>query len=165
MANSSGNGPQDKYPYLKTVPWRLSISLAVLAILALTGLFLVNRNSFLLDGKTTDTRSSTQTNVLSTTPTESNVSTDQVKTVSLPKLVAAIEAGQVAKLVVQGNQLIATTTDGNQLVAQKESTISALQTLQLLGLSDQALAKLPITVESPTPPTNPMTAAAQTPTL
>ncbi len=155
MATNPGNGPQDKYPYLKIVSWRLTVSLAVLAILALIGLFLTNRSYLLGDEKSAGTNGSPQTGSLPA-QSDSRASAGQSKIVALADLVAAIEAGQVDTLLVQGDQLTATTAEDGKLVAQKESTISALETLQLLGLSDQALADLSITVESSLPRSNPL---------
>jgi cell division protease FtsH len=65
---------------------------------------------------------------------------------SLPEIIERIEAGQVSQLTVQGDSLIALTQDGQSLSARKEASLSALETFRLLGVSDQALANLPIEI-------------------
>jgi cell division protease FtsH len=69
--------------------------------------------------------------------------------VPLPELVAAIEAGDIEALTVQGDSLTATKTDGTRLAARKEATISTVESLQILGVSPEALRTLPIIVENP----------------
>lgn len=69
--------------------------------------------------------------------------------VSLPTIIGAIEAGQVKTLIVQGDTLIATKFDGVSLSSRKESTISAIEALQILGASPETLKTLPIKVEDP----------------
>jgi cell division protease FtsH len=68
---------------------------------------------------------------------------------SLPEIVSVIEAGEVEELAVQGDFLIATTTDGTVISARKESNISAVEALQLLGASPESLKELPIVVKNP----------------
>jgi len=68
---------------------------------------------------------------------------------SIPDIVSAIEAGEVQELTVQGDLLIATKTDGTVISARKEPNISAVEALQLLGASPQALQKLSILVKNP----------------
>jgi cell division protease FtsH len=68
---------------------------------------------------------------------------------SLPEIVSAIEAGEVKELAVQGDFLIATTTDETVISARKESNISAVEALQLLGASPESLKELPIVVKNP----------------
>jgi cell division protease FtsH len=77
--------------------------------------------------------------------------TNQVdmRDVSLPEIVALIEAGEIETLTVQGDALIATKTDGSRLNARKESNISTAETLQIFGVSPEALQTLPIVVENP----------------
>ncbi|MFQ5612029.1 MAG: ATP-dependent zinc metalloprotease FtsH [Anaerolineae bacterium] len=72
---------------------------------------------------------------------------EALQVVSLPQLISALEAGEVDRLVVQGDHLTALKTDGTRLSARKESSISTIETLQLLGASPEALASLPIIVE------------------
>ena len=68
------------------------------------------------------------------------------ETVSLAELVNLLEADQISTLQVQGNLLTATTVNGDELKARKEPTISAVETLRLLGATDQALAGVPFLV-------------------
>jgi len=70
----------------------------------------------------------------------------QPEVVSLPEIVDAVEAGQVEKITVQGDMIVATTTDGDTLSARKESNISAIEALQLIGASPETLRDLPIMV-------------------
>ncbi|MCB0155507.1 MAG: ATP-dependent zinc metalloprotease FtsH [Anaerolineae bacterium] len=70
--------------------------------------------------------------------------TTPVDEATLPEIVSAIEAGQVETLTVQGNNLTATTIDGTKLGARKESNISTIEALQIMGVSDEALRTLPI---------------------
>jgi len=67
--------------------------------------------------------------------------------VSLPEIVTAIEAGKIQTLVVQGDLLIAETFDGGHLAARKESNISTVEALSLLGTSAETLQSLPILVK------------------
>ena len=72
-----------------------------------------------------------------------------MENVSLPTIVSAIEAGQVETLIVQGDDLVATKFDGTSLSSRKESNISTVEALQILGASPEALKTLPIKVENP----------------
>jgi cell division protease FtsH len=72
-----------------------------------------------------------------------------VQEASLPQIVNAIESGEVESITVQGDTVIATTSDGTNLLAHKESNISTFQALQLLGVPPQTLKTLPIMVKSP----------------
>ena len=74
---------------------------------------------------------------------------------SLPQIVSAIAAGEVKTLTVRGDILIATKKDGNKISARKESNISAVETLQILGIPAEALTNLPIVVEEPAASFNP----------
>jgi cell division protease FtsH len=152
------NRPQNKYPYLNSVSWRLSISLAVLAILAFLGFILNNRGYLFSNGANVDAETNTtaQATTLSSRSETTTPEKLEPEAAALPDIVDAIETGKIEDLIVSGDQLIATTTDGVSLSAKKESTISALETLQLLGVSDEALANLSITVEDPRPPSNPI---------
>ena len=47
-----------------------------------------------------------------------------IQDVSLPEIVGVIEAGELKTLIVRGDQLVATKTDGSRLSARKESNIS-----------------------------------------
>jgi cell division protease FtsH len=72
-----------------------------------------------------------------------------VQDVSLPDIVSAIEVGEVETLVVRGDSLLATKFDGTRLGSRKESNISTVEALQILGASPEALKTLPIKVENP----------------
>jgi cell division protease FtsH len=69
--------------------------------------------------------------------------------VSLLEIVNAVEMGEVETLTIQGDLLVATTADGSTLGARKESSISAVEALQILGASPEALKTLPIVVKNP----------------
>lgn len=69
--------------------------------------------------------------------------------VSLPEIVSAIESNQVQTLTVRGDSLVATTTDGDNLAARKEPNISAVEALQILGVSPDTFRDLSIVVEDP----------------
>ena len=75
--------------------------------------------------------------------------TPTAQDVSLPTIVSAIEAGQVETLIVRGDALVATKFDGTSLGSRKESNISAVEALQILGASPEALKTLPLQVENP----------------
>lgn len=68
---------------------------------------------------------------------------------TLPEIVSAIDGGAVETLVVRGDYLIAQKADGTSISARKESGISAVETLQLLGTNPEALSALPIVVKDP----------------
>ncbi|GAB4532601.1 MAG: ATP-dependent zinc metalloprotease FtsH [Anaerolineae bacterium] len=68
---------------------------------------------------------------------------------TLSEIARAIEAGTVESLAVQGDLLTATKIDGSTLSARKESNISAMEALQLLGASTESLKTLPIVVRNP----------------
>jgi cell division protease FtsH len=71
------------------------------------------------------------------------------KEVPLPQLASAIEEGQITDLTVRGDYLVATASDGSELRARKESNISAIEALQRLGCSTEALQKLSLVIEDP----------------
>jgi cell division protease FtsH len=70
-----------------------------------------------------------------------------VEMVSLPDIVGAIEAGEVETLIVRGDYLTVEKRDGTVLGARKESNISTVEALQILGTTPDALKELPIVVE------------------
>ena len=74
---------------------------------------------------------------------------------SLPQIVSALTAGKIKSLTVRDDLLIATMDNGTNLSARKESSISAVETLQLFGLPAEAIADLPVVVEEPRVETNP----------
>jgi len=78
-----------------------------------------------------------------------STSQSTVEDVSLPEIISAIEAGEVETLTVRGDSLVATKTDGTSLGARKESNISAVEALQILGASPESLRMLPIVVKNP----------------
>jgi cell division protease FtsH len=82
--------------------------------------------------------------------------TNPVPAVSLPQIVTAIAAGEVKTLYVRGDLLTALKTDGSKISVRKESTVSAVETLRILGTSPEKLATLPIIVEEPTTQVNPL---------
>ena len=75
--------------------------------------------------------------------------TTPVEEATLPEIVSAIEAGKVETLTVQGNNLTAKIVDGTNLGARKESNISTVEALQIMGVSEEALRTLPIQVVDP----------------
>jgi cell division protease FtsH len=74
---------------------------------------------------------------------------------TLPQIVQAIDAGKVKTLTVRGDVMVATKTDGSKMIARKESNISAIETLKILGTTPDALTDLPIVIEEPTANFNP----------
>jgi cell division protease FtsH len=72
----------------------------------------------------------------------------QAQEATLLDIVAAIEAGEVESLTVRGDNVIAAKFDGTRLGAQKESNISAVESLQIFGITPEALKTVPITVEN-----------------
>jgi len=72
-----------------------------------------------------------------------------VQAVSLPEIVSAIESNEVETLTVRGDSLVATTTNGDSLAARKEPNISAVEALQILGISPETFKDLAIVVEDP----------------
>ena len=78
-----------------------------------------------------------------------NQGRQNVEESSLADIVSAAEAGEIESLTVQGDLLIATKTDGTSLSARKESNISAVEALQLLGASPETLKETPIVVRNP----------------
>jgi len=71
----------------------------------------------------------------------------QSQVVTLPEIVNAIEAGNVESLTIRGDQITATTTEGTNLTAHKESNISAIEALQLIGMSPEVVRNVPIVVK------------------
>jgi cell division protease FtsH len=67
----------------------------------------------------------------------------------LAQIVSAISAGEVKSLTVRGDVLIATKADGSEITARKESNLSAVETLKLLGAPAKALTDLSLVVENP----------------
>jgi cell division protease FtsH len=127
---NSDNHPKRKERRLPTHSRWLAIALAVVGLVALM---------YYLSPKNQQAAPQSQTSVAA----------------SLPQIVSAIAAGEVKVLTVRGDVLIATKKDGSKISARKESNISAVETLQILGAPTEALADLPITVEEPAASFNP----------
>jgi cell division protease FtsH len=72
-----------------------------------------------------------------------------IEDTTLLEIVSSIEAGDVEKLTVQGDTLIAATADGTNLSARKEPNISTVEALQILGVPPETFKTLPIVVENP----------------
>ncbi len=72
---------------------------------------------------------------------------EQPEVVSLPEIVDIVEARQVEEITVQGDTIVLTTKGGETLSARKESNISAIEAMQLIGASPEILRDLPIVVE------------------
>jgi cell division protease FtsH len=68
---------------------------------------------------------------------------------SLAEVAGAIESGEVETLTVRGDDLMAVKNDGTTLSAQKEPNISAVESMQILGVSAEELKDVAIVVESP----------------
>ncbi len=78
-----------------------------------------------------------------------NSNRTEFEEVTMPDIVSAIEAGDVETLTVRGDLLVANKTDGTSLSARKESNISTVEALQILGASPESLKTLPIVVKNP----------------
>jgi cell division protease FtsH len=78
-----------------------------------------------------------------------NSNRTEFEEVTMPDIVSAIEAGDVETLTVRGDLLVANMTDGTSLSARKESNISTVEALQILGASPESLKTLPIVVKNP----------------
>jgi cell division protease FtsH len=73
---------------------------------------------------------------------------EQFEDTSLPELASAVEAGEVKSLVIQGDYLIAVRSSGTSLRARKETNASAFETLQWLGVSEEALKTTPMAIQN-----------------
>ena len=72
------------------------------------------------------------------------------KTLSLNDLVAKINAGEVASIIVHDDTLDVTLTDKTVMTAQKEAEAGLTETLKNYGVESAALQAVPITVEDRT---------------
>lgn len=72
-----------------------------------------------------------------------------VQDASLAEVVSAIETDAVEKITVRGDYLVATLKDGTKLGTRKESNISTVEALQILGAPSESLKTLPIVIENP----------------
>jgi cell division protease FtsH len=139
----SNNHPTDKNEQTPSTPKWIVAVVALLVGIGLLSAFWSQRQA--ANPEATDSGISSQFAAL--TARYSAEAEPNIETVNLPALVEAIEAGQVELLTVQGNLLSATLANGNILQTGKEPTISAIETLRLLGTSDEALANLPLQIE------------------
>ena len=72
----------------------------------------------------------------------------ETEEVSLRMFAQEVEAGQAERIVVKGDKLTLDRSDGTEIESRKEGGISAIETLQRLGVSDEALQEVEIEVES-----------------
>jgi cell division protease FtsH len=131
LPNDRSNSKKLRWP---TRPWLIVISVV---IVGLGAVFYMRWNSQEVGSETT----------AQSVEEESIEPGVEPEVGSLPSIVRAIEAGEVENLIVRDNLLVATKTDDTTISARKETGISAIETLQLLGASDETLANLPIVVE------------------
>ena len=66
---------------------------------------------------------------------------------TLPALATMIEDNQITGLTIRGDLITAETFDGKLLSARKESSVSAFESFQLLGVSSETLKSIPSVVE------------------
>ncbi len=74
---------------------------------------------------------------------------DMSNMIGLNEVAQKVEAGQVARIVVQGDVVTLEMNEGPDLRSRKETGYSLLETLKTMGVSAEKLEKLPIEVESP----------------
>ena len=67
--------------------------------------------------------------------------------VSLRTFALEVQAGQAERLIVEGDQLTLERADGSKIESRKEESTSALETLQQLGVTQEALQKIEIEIE------------------
>ena len=138
---NSDDRPKDKKQRLPILPRWLVITVAVLIGLSFLS-YLYSSRQDTGSGATSQETPRTETN-------ESTRRSAAPQAGTLPDIVTAIEAGRVETLIIRGDYLIATKTDGERVGARKEPTISAVEALRLLGVSDKALADVSIEIEQP----------------
>ena len=146
------NQPTDKNEQTPSTPKWLIILVAILIGTSLVSIIWRQQQAANQEGAADNPITS---QIAAFTARYSGEAEPNIETVNLPTLVDAIESGQVESLVVQGNLLSATLTDGNILETSKEPTISAIETLRLLGASDEMLTNLPLQIEEAQPQGNP----------
>jgi len=78
------------------------------------------------------------------------VASAQTREVNLNWVAQAIKAGEVKAITVQGNDLLISLSDGTTATSRKESGVSLLQTLRDLGVGEQELANVNISVQQST---------------
>ena len=67
--------------------------------------------------------------------------------VSLRTFALEVQAGQAERLIVEGDQLTLERADGAKIESRKEESTSALETLQQLGVTQEALQEIEIEIE------------------
>jgi hypothetical protein len=77
----------------------------------------------------------------------------EVPSVPITTLAADIKEGRVSKIVVSGEDLIITRTDGLTLASHKEPTADLVQLLTNLGVTPEMMSTIIIEVEAPETPT------------
>lgn len=80
----------------------------------------------------------------------------QIGSASLSQIATAISANEIKSMAIRGDTITATKTDGTKISARKESSVSAIEILRLLGAPSEKLNSLPMTIEEPTTPVNPL---------
>ncbi|MEW5957838.1 MAG: ATP-dependent zinc metalloprotease FtsH [Chloroflexota bacterium] len=134
------NRPKQEKRQLPLLPRWLIITVVILALLSLASYFYSSSQN-------TKKNITSPATVTSPETQRSSRQTGETRAATLPDIVSAIEDGQVEAITINGDVLMATKTDGSVITARKESTISAIEALRLLGASDEALAAVPIQVE------------------
>ena len=74
-------------------------------------------------------------------------SDDGTEQVSLQAFAIEVQAGQAERLTVQGDELTLERADGSKIESRKESSTSAIETLQQLGVTQAALQEIEIEIE------------------
>ncbi|MFN2201454.1 MAG: ATP-dependent zinc metalloprotease FtsH [Caldilineaceae bacterium] len=78
-----------------------------------------------------------------------NTSSDTSNQVGLNEIAQKVESGDIKQITVQGDMLTVELADSDTVLrGRKENTISLLETLKALGVSEDKLEDLPIDVES-----------------
>jgi cell division protease FtsH len=72
---------------------------------------------------------------------------EEVEEVSLRTIAQEAEAGQAERIVVEGDKITLERPDGTKVESRKEADTSAIETLQLLGVSDEVIQGIEIQVE------------------
>jgi ATP-dependent Zn protease len=139
------NRPKQEKRQLPLLPKWLVVTAVVLVLLTIFS-FIYSNNQKAKRSPTsyTTTTSSAETESSTDRPAPRD---NQVEASTLADIVSALEGGRVESLTIRGDYLIATREDGSVITARKESSISAIEALRLLGATDEALADLPIVVE------------------
>ncbi|MCH8919752.1 MAG: ATP-dependent zinc metalloprotease FtsH [Chloroflexi bacterium] len=72
---------------------------------------------------------------------------EETEEVSLQTFAQEVEAAEAERIVVKGDKLTLERQDGTEIESRKEEGISAIETLQRLGVSDEALQAVEIEVQ------------------